>query len=89
MPRRSPRRCAGAEILRDHLYKLALGAQREETQLAATNSALDRLEGKALQRSDVTTGGERIGYVIAAPEEDESAEAWEARQKRYRQIEQQ
>ena len=48
--------------------------------VAAASTLLDRGWGKPMQRQDVTSGGERIGYVIAAPEEDESAEAWQARQ---------
>lgn len=69
-----------AELLKDHLFSLALGAQRQETQLAAAVACLDRIEGKPLQRQDVTSDGQRIGYVIAAPEEDESPEAWQERQ---------
>lgn len=50
--------------------------------VAAAIALLDRGWGKPLQRQDVTSQGERVGgYVIAAPEEDESAEAWEARQR--------
>ncbi len=74
------RQAERAEELKDHLYHLALKAERQETQLAATVACLDRIEGKPLQRQDVTSAGERIGYVIAAPEEDESPEAWQARQ---------
>jgi hypothetical protein len=39
-----------AEQLRDHIYGLALGAEREETQLTASVAWLDRHEGKPVQR---------------------------------------
>ncbi len=68
-----------AEALTDHLFALAMNADRQETQLAATIACLDRIEGKPVQRQDVTSQGGRVGYVIAAPDEAESAEAWEAR----------
>ena len=62
------------------IFRLAMKAQREETQLSACIAFADREEGKPLQRQDVTSKGAQIGYVIAAPEEDESPEAWQARQ---------
>lgn len=36
--------------------------------------AADRLDGAPVQ--DVTSKGERLGYVIAAPAESEDADAW-------------
>ena len=55
-------------------------SQHTQNRLVAADKLLDRIEGKPLARQDVTTKGERIGYVVAAPEEDESPEAWQARQ---------
>ena len=39
-----------AAELRDHLYHLALNAQREETQVTAARAYLDRVEGTPIQR---------------------------------------
>lgn len=38
--------------------------------------AAERMDGAPVQRQDITSNGERIGYVIPAPPEAESAEAW-------------
>ena len=55
-------------------------AETTPNRLNAGDKLLDRIDGKPMQRQDVTSKGEQIGYVIAAPEEDESPEAWQARQ---------
>ena len=73
------RQAKRAAALTDHLFDLAMNADRQETQLSAAIACLDRTEGKPLQRQDVTSQGGRVGYVIAAPDEAESSEAWEAR----------
>lgn len=49
--------------LHDHLYNLALEAQREETQLAATIAFLDRAEGKPVSRVDSRISGGEGGPV--------------------------
>lgn len=46
--------------LKEHIYQLALGAEREETQLSAAVAWLDRDEGKPMQRQDVTSGGDKV-----------------------------
>lgn len=62
--------------LKEHILDLAFTADRQETQLSAAVAYLDREEGKPVQRQDVTSGGQRLGYVIAAPAEAEDAEQW-------------
>jgi hypothetical protein len=42
-------------LLRDHIWNLALTAQREETQLAAATAYLDREEGKPIARTVTAT----------------------------------
>jgi hypothetical protein len=42
-------------MLRDHIWNLAMTAQREETQLAAANAYLDREEGKPIARTVTAT----------------------------------
>lgn len=64
------------EILKDHILSLALTAERQETQLQAAIAYCNREEGTPVARQDVTTQGQRIGYVIPAPPEAENAEAW-------------
>jgi hypothetical protein len=44
--------------------------------LQASVAYLNREEGMPVARHDMTTQGQRIGYVIPAPPEAESAEAW-------------
>lgn len=44
-----------AEELKDHLYKLALKAERQETQLAATVAYLNRAEGMPIARTVTAT----------------------------------
>jgi len=71
-------------VLRDKIYELALSAEREETQLAAANSYLNREEGTPVQRvvtASVTdpsqmTDAELAAYIaegrrgaLAAPED--------------------
>lgn len=43
------------ETLKDHLYKLATTAQREETQLAATVAYINRVEGTPIARTVTST----------------------------------
>ena len=62
--------------LKEHILELALTAERQETQLTAAVAYLDREEGKPVQRQDVTSKGERVGYVITAPAEAEDADDW-------------
>ena len=65
-----------AEQMRAVLYGVAISGDNEHARIAAADKLLDRLEGKAVQRQDVTSAGERIGYVIAAPAESESVDEW-------------
>ncbi len=45
------------ELVREHLFNLALGAARQETQVAAAVAYLDRTEGKPVQRNvNLNTG---------------------------------
>ena len=45
------RQAAKAEAVREHLYTLALKAERQETQLAASVAYLNRIEGAPMQRA--------------------------------------
>lgn len=47
------RQAERAEQVREHLFGLALGAERQETQLAASVAYLNRIEGTPLQRAVV------------------------------------
>jgi hypothetical protein len=38
-----------------------------QIETGAADKLLDRIEGKAVQKSDITSKGDRLGYVIAAP----------------------
>lgn len=49
------RQALRAEALTDHLFDLAMNAERQETQLAAAVACLDRIEGKPIQRSVTAT----------------------------------
>lgn len=69
------------EALVAKLLHLAEHAENEAVQLQATNAALDRLMGKPAASVDVTSKGERTGYVVAAPFEAETAEEWTAQHK--------
>lgn len=55
---------------------IARGGESEANRLNAADKVLDRLGGKPKQQTDITTGGERIGYVIPAPPESPDAETW-------------
>ena len=46
------------------------------TRLDAASKTIERAEGKAVASVDVTSKGERMGYVIPAPPEAEDAESW-------------
>lgn len=43
--------------LKEHLLELAINADRQETQLAATTAYLDREEGKPVQRNEHSAPG--------------------------------
>lgn len=62
--------------LAQKLLDLSEGAESEAVQLQATIAALDRVMGKPAASVDVTSKGERTGYVIAVPVEAETAEEW-------------
>jgi hypothetical protein len=65
-------------VLLDKQLELAKG--HDPLALQATQALLNRIDPPQ-SRQDVTSKGEQIGsYVIAAPEEDESSAAWQARQ---------
>ncbi|HEV7457332.1 MAG TPA: hypothetical protein VGN96_11215 [Roseococcus sp.] len=65
-----------AAQMRGVLYYVALKGEGEAARINAADKLLDRIEGKAVQRQDVTSKGERLGYVITAPAEAEDADAW-------------
>lgn len=44
--------------------------------VVAAEKLMDRLDGKPTQPTDLTSKGERMGYVITAPPESEDADAW-------------
>lgn len=72
------------ELLSDHIGSVAetwLTIMLDPTQpaaarIAAAEKIAERVEGKVTQPADITSGGERIGYVITAPAEAEDADAW-------------
>ena len=70
----TPQRRAGKEAraaaLLDHLEALAFNAERQETQLAAANAALDRLVGKPVQTQVNIKGEPFAGWT---PEQLEAA----------------
>ena len=49
--------------------------------VVAAEKLMDRLDGKAKQQTDITSGGDRLGYVIAAPTEAADAEEWASQHK--------
>ena len=49
--------------------------------VAAATALLDRAWGKPSQAVDMTSKGERVGYVIPVPPEAEDAAAWATRHK--------
>ena len=51
------------------------------TRLDAANKLIERAEGKAIAAVDMTSKGERMGYVIPAPPEAEDATAWATQHK--------
>jgi len=53
---------ARAEALKDHLFKLATTAERQETQVSAATAWLDREEGKPIART-VTTTVDDVGQL--------------------------
>lgn len=46
---------AKAALLEDHLFSLAFNAERQETQVSASNAWLDRVKGKPIARTVTTT----------------------------------
>lgn len=52
-PENKRRQAERVEAVREHLYGLALGAERQETQLAASVAYLNRVEGAPVQRAVV------------------------------------
>ena len=57
------RREAVAEEMRQVLYDLALKAEAETVRANAADKLLDRLEGKPVQKQDVTSGGEKLAGI--------------------------
>jgi hypothetical protein len=51
------------------------------TRVDAAHKLIERAEGKAPASVDVTSKGERTGYVVAAPFEAETAEEWTTQHK--------
>ena len=49
--------------------------------VVAAEKLMDRLDGKPKQQTDITSGGDRLGYVIAAPTEAADAEEWASQHK--------
>lgn len=55
--------------------------QPAPARVAAATALLDRAWGKPSQAVDMTSKGERMGYVIPVPPEVEDAAAWATRHK--------
>lgn len=55
--------------------------QPAPARVAAATALLDRAWGKPSQAVDMTSKGERVGYVIPVPPEAEDAAAWATRHK--------
>jgi hypothetical protein len=51
------------------------------TRVDAANKLIERAEGKAVASVDMTSKGERVGYVIPAPAEARNADEWTAQHK--------
>jgi hypothetical protein len=65
--------------LKDHLYTLAINAQREETQLAATVAFLNREEGMPVARQlTATTDEARLLRIEIVDEPDNASHGSEA-----------
>lgn len=72
-----------ADEMRDLYYGVAKDdAEPTPNRIAAADKLLDRIEGKAVQRTDVTSKGERMGYVIEVPPEAPDVETWERQARR-------
>ena len=73
------------EYIKPHMLalldkQLELAQGNDNLALQATQALLNRVDPPQT-RQDVTSKGEQIGsYVIAAPPEDESSDAWQSRQ---------
>jgi hypothetical protein len=72
------------EYIRPHLQaliekQLQLAQGADQLALAASQALLNRIDPPQTKQ-DVTSDGKAVQYVIAAPPEDEDADAWQARQ---------
>ena len=73
-PEVKARRAAQAAELHEHLYGLAMGAERQETQLAATVAFLNRVEGTPGQKLDLTSKGTSevvMKIITGVPRDDD------------------
>ena len=52
--------------------------QQHPQRVVAAEKLMNRIDGMPKQQTDITSGGERIGYVIEAPAEAPDADAWAA-----------
>jgi len=59
-------------IAHSTIVALATGAENEAVRLNAAKDIIDRTEGKAIQRTDVTTGGDKIVTQTFTSEEKEA-----------------
>lgn len=79
---RDPEHLAFKEALQANMLavqiEIARAGEAEANRLNAADKVLDRLGGKPKQQTDITSAGERIGYVIEAPAEAPDADAWAA-----------
>lgn len=53
-----------AQDVAANIYKLALNAESEQVQLGAGKDILDRAGFKPIEKSDITTGGEKLPYMV-------------------------
>jgi hypothetical protein len=64
-----------SEQMRQVLYGIALDGENDHARIAAADKLLDRLEGKPIARSDLTSGGEKMAtftIVTGVPRSDET-----------------
>lgn len=67
-------KAVAAEQMRQVLYGIALEGENDHARIAAADKLLDRLEGKPLARSDLTSGGDKVTtftIVTGVPRSDE------------------
>lgn len=53
-----------AARMKDVLHAIALTGENEHARISAAGALLDRIEGKPLQRQDVTSAGDKIAPLV-------------------------